>query len=165
MARGTTNHSFVAMTNPSAAYWATNLYGSPRQRPKTDSPIRDLPQRAAGRFKRAREGIRALKNVTEQVVFLGTTMKWVWMYEVGGRKLGLLHPMRSGVSGTFVLNPAEEEELGAGDALPRTVRTAVKDGTLDSGVRWCWMEFDDLEAVDAFVDVIRFKHHLLARPE
>lgn len=153
------------MTTPSAAYWATNLYPSPRQRPKTDSPVRDLPQRAAGRFKRAREGIRALKHVTEQVVFLGTTWKWVWMYEVGGRKLGYLHPMRSGVSGTFVLNPAEESELGQGDGIPRAVRQAVKDGTMDAGVRWCWMEFDDLERVDAFVEVIRFKHHLLARPE
>src|SRR5438128_470719 len=73
-------------------YWATNLYASPRKRPKSDAPIKDLPPRAAQRFKRAREGIRALRHVTEQVVFMGTAWKWVWMYEVGGRKLGYLHP-------------------------------------------------------------------------
>src|SRR5207249_4441757 len=82
----------------------------PRLRPKVDAPLRDLAPRAAGRFKRAREGLRALKHVTEQVVYLGTTWKWVWMYEVGGRKLGFLHPMESGASGTFVLTGAEEQE-------------------------------------------------------
>src|SRR5579859_2024421 len=153
------------MTTPSAAYWATNLYPSPRQRPKTDSPIRDLPQRAAGRFKRAREGIRALKHVTEQVVFLGTTWKWVWMYEVGGRKLGYLHPMQSGVSGTFVLSGPEEQEISATNGLPRVIKQAVRDGSLFDGVRHCWMEFADLDAVQAFVDVVRLKYQLLARPE
>jgi len=153
------------MSKPPKDYWSTNLYGSPRQRPKPEWPIRDLPERAAGRFKRAREGIRALKHVTEQVVFLGTTWKWVWMYEVGGRKLGYLHPMESGISGTFVLTPAEEQELGLSDGFPRAVKQSVKDGDVMSGVRWCWMEFPDLETVDAFVAVIRLKHHLLARPD
>jgi hypothetical protein len=32
-------------------------------------------------------------------------------------------------------------------------------------VRHCWMEFPDLEAVAAFVDVVRLKYQLLARPE
>ncbi|HEY6808892.1 MAG TPA: hypothetical protein VI160_08910 [Gemmatimonadales bacterium] len=153
------------MSQPPKDYWATNLYVSPRQRPKADWPARDLPQRAAGRFKRAREGIRALKHVTEQVVFLGTTWKWVWMYEVGGRKLGYLHPMASGVSGTFVLTPPEEQELERSDGFPRAIRQAVKDGEVEGGVRWCWMEFPDLETVDAFVAVIQLKHHLLARPD
>jgi len=36
---------------------------------------------------------------------------------------------------------------------------------MSGGVRWCWMEFPDLETVDAFVEVIRLKHQLLARPE
>ena len=153
------------MTKPTQAYWATNLYKDPRQRPKVDAPSRDLSQRAASRFKKAREGIRALKHVTEQVVFLGTTWKWVWMYEVGGRKLGYLHPMESGISGTFVLNGAEEQELILADGLPRTVKQAVKDGAIEDGVRWCWMTFDDLDGVAAFVNVIRMKHHFLARPE
>src|SRR3989449_6137044 len=74
----------IPLENQPPTYWATTLYKDPRTRPKADAPIRDLPQRAAQRFKRAREGIRALKHVTEQVVFMGTAWKWVWMYEVAG---------------------------------------------------------------------------------
>jgi len=153
------------MSKLPANYWATNLYKDPRQRPKVDAPARDLATRAAARFRKAREGIRALKHVTEQVVFLGTAWKWVWMYEVGGRKLGYLHPMDSGVSGTFVLTEAEQQELVLADGLPRVIKQAVKDGAVDAGVRWCWLEFPDLDTVAAFVDVIRLKHHFLARPE
>jgi hypothetical protein len=146
-------------------YWATNLYKSPRDRPKSDSPARDLPKLAAGRFKRAREGVRSLRHVTEQVVFMGTAWKWVWMYEVGGRKLGFLHPMESGVSGTFVLTEAEERELVLDNGLPRAVKRAVKAGERVDGVRWCWMGFPDLDSVNGFIDVIRLKHHLLSRPD
>lgn len=153
------------MTRPPDGYWATNLYLDPRLRPKGDAPTRDLQQRSAQRFKKAREGMRALKHVTEQVVYLGTTYKWVWMYEVGGRKLGYLHPMAGGVSGTFVLSEAEEQELVLADGLPRSIKAAVKSGIVENATRWCWMEFPDLEAVAAFVDVIRRKHEFLARPE
>jgi hypothetical protein len=146
-------------------YWATNLYKSPRKRPKSEAPLKDLPERAAQRFKKAREGIRALRHVTEQVVFLGTAWKWVWMYEVGGRKLGYLHPMETSVSGTFVLTEAEERELAMTDGLPRQLRQAMRDAPVSSGVRWCWMEFPDLAAVDAFLHIMRLKHHFLARPE
>src|SRR5437762_14238226 len=152
-------------SKPPAEYWATNLYLNPRERPKVDAPLRDLASRAAGRFKRAREGLRALKHVTEQVVYLGTTWKWVWMYEVGGRKLGYLHPMQSGVSGTFVLSGSEEQEISATNGLPRVIKQAVRDGTVFEGVRHCWMEFADLDGVQAFVDVVRLKYQLLARPE
>jgi hypothetical protein len=153
------------MSKQPQQYWATNLYQSPRDRPKSDSPTRDLPKLAAGRFKRARAGVRALRHVTEQVVFMGTAWKWVWMYEVGGRKLGFLHPMESGVSGTFVLTGAEEQELVLANGLPRAVKQAVKGGELMEGVRWCWMGFPDLDSVDGFIDVIRLKHHLLSRPD
>ena len=153
------------MTRPSFDYWATHLYLSPRQRPKADQPVRDLPPRAAQRFKKAREELRSLRHVTEQVVYLGTVWKWVWMYEVGGRKLGFLHPMTSGVSGTFVLSDVEEQEIGATNGLPRPIRQAVRDGIRNEGVRHCWLEFSDLPTVDAFVDVVRLKYHLLARPE
>jgi hypothetical protein len=146
-------------------YWATNLYKSPRKRPKSDAPLKDLPLRAAQRFKRAREGVRALKHVTEQVVFLGTAWKWVWMYEVGGRKLGYLHPMETSLSGTFVLTESEEREFALSDGLPKPLRQAMRDGLVANGLRWCWMEFPDLEAVDAFIHVVRLKHQLLARPE
>lgn len=153
------------MTKPPAGYWATHLYLSPRQRPKADQPVRDLPPRAAQRFKKAREELRTLQHVTEQVVYLGTTWKWVWMYEVGGRKLGYLHPMASGLSGTFVLSDAEEQEIGATNGLPRAIKQAVRDGAMFDGVRHCWMEFPDLDAVAAFVNVVRLKYQLLARPE
>lgn len=153
------------MSRPPEGYWATNLYLSPRQRPKNDAPARDLPPRAAARFRRAREAVRGLKHVTEQVVFLGTTWKWVWMYEVGGRKLGYLHPMRSGASATFVLSPLEEEELSGASGIPRLIRSAMRDGQPLDGLRWCWLELPNLEAVSAFVDVVRFKHQLLARPD
>jgi hypothetical protein len=153
------------MSRPPEGYWATNLYLSPRQRPKLDAPIRDLPPRAAVRFKRARELVRELKHVTEQVVYLGTTWKWVWMYEVGGRKLGYLHPMSSGVSATFVLTPEEETELAATQGVPRAIRAAVRDGAVAEGLRWCWLELTDLDVVQALVDVVRFKHQMLARPE
>lgn len=157
--------SRTVLVRPPAGYWATNLYLDPRQRPKTDAPTRDLPQRAANRFKKAREGIRALRHVTEQVVFLGTVWKWVWMYEVGGRKLGYLHPNTTGISGTFVLTEPEEQELVLADGLPKVIKAAVREGELIDQVRWCWMDFADLDDVDAFVGVIRLKHQFLARPD
>src|SRR5256886_4185253 len=146
-------------------YWATNLYTSPRKRPKSEAPLKDLPPRAAQRFKRAREGIRALRHVTEQVVFMGTAWKWVWMYEVGGRKLGYLHPMETGLSGTFILTETEERELAATDGLPRASRQAIRGGRLASRVRWRWLEFPDPETLDAVVPVIRLKPQLLGRPQ
>lgn len=153
------------MTKQPLGYWATHLYLSPRSRPKADQPVKDLPPRAAQRFKKARESLRAMRHVTEQVVYLGTTWKWVWMYEVGGRKLGYLHPMTSGASGTFVLTDAEEHEIGATNGLPRVIKQAVRDGVQSDGVRHCWLEFSGLDAVGAFVDVIRLKYQLLARPD
>ncbi|HEX4575542.1 MAG TPA: hypothetical protein VH158_10440 [Gemmatimonadales bacterium] len=155
----------IPIEHQPAGYWATNLYTSPSKRPKSDAPMKDLPPRAAQRFKRAREGVRALQHVTEQVVFMGTAWKWVWMYEVGGRKLGYLHPMGSGLSGTFVLSEIEERELALTDGLPKILRQAMRDGPVATGIRWCWMEFADFDAVDAFVHIIRLKHQLLARPE
>jgi len=155
----------IPLDNQRPGYWATNLYKDPRKRPKTDSPLRDLPPRAARRFKAAREGVRALKHVTEQVVFMGTAWKWVWMYEVGGRKLGYLHPMESSVSATFILTETEEREFASADGLPLRLRQAMRDGPVSGGVRWCWMEFPDLDAAAAFVHVIRLKHLILSRPE
>lgn len=153
------------MSRPPAGYWAQNLYLTPRQRPRVDAPLRDLPPRAATRFKRAREGIRTLRHVTEQVVYLGTTWKWVWMYEVGGRKLGYLHPMHGGASATFVVTRDEEEELARASGIPRAIRAAVRDGVREGGLRYCWLPLTDLATVAGFVDVLRFKHQLLARPE
>src|SRR5262245_57754327 len=118
------------MNKPNIDYWAAHLYLSPRQRPKPDQPVRDLSPRAAPRCTKPREALRGLRHGTDQVVYLGTTWKWVWMYEVGGRKLGYLHPMQSGVSGTFVLSGVEEEEIGATNGLPRVIKQAVREGRL-----------------------------------
>jgi hypothetical protein len=155
----------IPIEHQPAGYWATTLYQSPRKRPKPDAPLKDLPTRAARRFKRARAGIRLLRHVTEQVVFMGTAWKWVWMYEVGGRKLGYLHPMETSLSGTFIVTGSEEHELAVTDGLPRALKVAMRSAPVSGGVRWCWMEFPDLDAVDAFVHVIQLKHELLARPE
>jgi hypothetical protein len=146
-------------------YWATTLYKDPRKRPKSDAPIKDLPPRAAQRFKLAREGVRALKHVTEQVVFMGTAWKWVWMYEVGGRKLGYLHPMESSVSATFILTEIEQRELVGSDGVPARLGEAMRLGLVATGVRWCWMELPDLGAAGEFVHIVRLKHQILSRPE
>jgi len=154
----------IPLEHQPPGYWANTLYLDPRKRPKSDAPLKDLPQRAAQRFKAAREGVRGLRHVTEQIVFLGTAWKWVWMYEVGGRKLGYLHPMSTSVSATFVLSEAEERELAPTD-LPPAVKQAMATGPVSGGVRWCWMEFPDLEAAQAFVHIVRLKHLILARPD
>ena len=138
----------IPLDNQRPGYWATNLYKDPRKRPKTESPLRDLPSRAAHRFKAAREGVRALKHVTEQVVFMGTAWKW-----------------ESSVSATFILTETEERELAGADGLPPRLRQAMRDGSVSGGVRWCWMEFPDLDAAAAFVHIIRLKHLILSRPE
>src|SRR5437899_12139114 len=129
------------MNKPTTDYWAAHLYLSPRERPKPDQPVRDLSPRAAQRFKKAREELRGLRHVTEQVVYLGTTWKWVWMYEVGGRKLGYLHPMQSGVSGTFVLSDTEEQENSATIGLTQDITQAEIVGVLYDTLRHCWMDF------------------------
>jgi hypothetical protein len=155
----------IPLDNQPTGYWASTLYKDPRKRPKADGPLKDLPPRAAQRFRLAREGLRALKHVTEQVVFLGTAWKWVWMYEVSGRKLGYLHPMETSVSGTFVLTQAEERELAGSDMVPPPVRPAMEAGAVSDGVRWCWTTFPSLAAAAAFVEVVRLKHVMLSRPE
>jgi hypothetical protein len=69
------------------------------------------------------------------------------------------------VSGTFILTEAEEQEFVLADGLPKVIKAAVRDGEVVDQVRWCWMEFDDLEDVQAFIDVVRLKHQFLARPD
>ena len=155
----------IPLDNQPPGYWATTLYREPRKRPKADAPLKDLPPRAAQRFKLAREGVRAMKHVSEQVVFLGTAWKWVWMYEVSGRKLGYLHPMESSISATFILTEGEERELSGTNEAPGVVRQAMRTGIVSDGVRWCWMDLSDLEAAEAFVTVVKLKHLLLSRPE
>src|SRR5438093_11849327 len=98
----------IPIDHQPGGYWATNLYASPRKRPQSEAPLKDLPPRAAQRFKRPREGIRALRHVTEQVVFMGTAWKWVWQHEVGGRNRGYLHPVDTALSATSIRTATEE---------------------------------------------------------
>lgn len=155
----------IPLDNQPPGYWATTLYREPRKRPKVDAPLKDLPPRAAQRFKLVRDGVRAMKHASEQVVFLGTAWKWVWMYEVSGRKLGYLHPMESTVSATFILTASEERELTGLTTAPAAVHAAMRAGVMSDGVRWCWMDLPDLESAEAFVSVVKLKHLLLSRPE
>jgi len=69
------------------------------------------------------------------------------------------------VSATFILTETEERELAGADGLPPRLRQAMRNGPVSGGVRWCWMEFPDLDAAAAFVHVIRLKHLILSRPE
>ncbi len=151
------------MPQPTMSYWATHLFADPAMRPKPVAPVRTLPTRAARRFKRAREALLRLKSVTEQVVFMGNTWKWVWMFEIGGRKLVYLHPVRRGVSATFVVTPSEISSF-RGEDLPPVVREAVAHGQEAGLQRWCWMELSDMATVDALIEVAELKHRLLAAP-
>jgi hypothetical protein len=49
--------------------------------------------------------------------------------------------------------------------VARVIRAAVRDGDPSEGIRWCWLELTDLDVVTALVDVVRFKHQMLARPD
>jgi len=125
------------------------------------APLRGLPARAALRFRRARDGLHAFKGVTEQVVFMGPPWKWVWMFEVGGRKVAYLHPMRNGVSATFVVTSHELPHFARAE-LPDAASAAVRDGVTDGGVRLCWIDLVNLNAVDALLTAVGLKHRLLA---
>lgn len=149
------------LARPTDSYWEQTLYSDPRTRPVTAAPLRGLPPRAALRFRRARDGLHALKGVTEQVVFMGPPWKWVWMFEVGGRKVAYLHPMRRGVSATFVVTGLEVPHF-VGAELPDDAAAAYRDGVTSSGVRLCWMDLPNLSSVDALLAAVAFKHRLLA---
>ena len=84
---------------------------------------------------------------------------------VGSFRPTSVHSGDGGPLVPVVLSGLEEQEISATNGLPRVIKQAVRDGTLFDGVRHCWMEFEDLDAVHAFVDVVRLKYQLLARPE
>jgi len=108
-------------------YWATNLYASPRKRPKADAPIKDLPARAAAVQAGAR-GHPSAPHVTEQWCSWAPPEMGV---DVRGRrrKLGYLHPMETGLSGTFIVTKARARARVT-DGLPRPSRQAIRDGRM-----------------------------------
>lgn len=149
------------MPQPTDRFWAQTLYSDSDSRPPPNAPLRDLPVRAARRFRRVREGLHQLQGVTEQVVYQGRTWKWVWLFEVGGRKVVYLHPMTRGLSATFVVGRAERPHFDL-SALPEAARSAFVDGEEDGGTRWCWMDLPNMAAVDALLEAVRLKHRILA---
>lgn len=149
------------LARPTDSYWENTLYSDPRTRPVTAAPLKGLPPRAALRFRRARDGLHAFKGVTEQVVFMGPPWKWVWMFEVGGRKVAYLHPMRRGVSATFVVTEQEVPHFARAE-LPDDAAAAYRDGVTQGNVLLCWIDLANLGSVDALLAAVAFKHRLLA---
>jgi len=94
---------------------------------------------------------------------MGTAWKWVWMYEVGGRKLGYLHPMET-ASRAHSFSRKRGREFAVTDGSRG--RRARPSATADRGRRAVVLDgVPDFDAVDAFVHIIQLKHQLLARPE
>jgi hypothetical protein len=92
---------------------------------------------------------------------MGAPWKWVWMYEVGGRKVAYLHPMRSGVSATFVVTRHEAPHFEGAD-LPEDALRAYRDGVKSGPNRLCWIELGNLTAVAALLAAVALKYRLLA---
>lgn len=108
-----------------------------------------------------REELHRLQGMTEQLVFQGRTWKWVWLFEVGGRKVVYLHPMTHGVSATFVVGASERPYFDV-SALSEPARSAFVNGEDDRGARWCWMDLPNMAAVEALLEAVRLKHRILA---
>jgi len=92
---------------------------------------------------------------------MGPPWKWVWMFEVGGRKVAYLHPMRRGVSATFVVTEQELSHFARAE-LPDDALAAYRDGVTSGGVRLCWMDLTTLSSVDGLLAAVALKHRLLA---
>ncbi len=141
----------------SAAYWAANPYRLADTAPKPSAPYRDLPVAVAGRFRVARTGLLAVRTVAEQVRFMGSPWGWTWEYGVGSRKLCWLHPITSGISGTFTLTDEEATKILALPRLAEVLRQAVRDGQRTGPVKWCWMALTDRRSIEVFLGLVRRK--------
>ena len=141
----------------SAAYWAANPYQLADAAPRPSAPYRDRPVAVAGRFRVARTGLLALRTVAEQVRFMGSPWGWTWEYGVGSRKLCWLHPITSGVSGTFTLTDEEAAKTLALPRLAEVLREAVRDGQRTGPVKWCWMALTDRRSIEVFLGLVRRK--------
>ncbi|HTC22942.1 MAG TPA: DUF3788 family protein [Gemmatimonadales bacterium] len=141
----------------SAAYWAANLYRVADDPPKPSAPYRDLPGPIAARFRAARTGLLAIRAGGEQVRFMGSPWAWTWEYSIGSRKLCWLHPIATGVSGTFTLTQEEESRTLALGRLAEVLREALRDGQRTGPVKWCWMALNDRRTIEVFLSLIRRK--------
>jgi hypothetical protein len=141
----------------SAAYWAANPYRAADNAPKPSAPYRDLPGAVADRFRLARTGLLAIRTAGEQVRFMGSPWGWTWEYGIGSRKLCWLHPIASGVSGTFTLTAEEETRTLALPRLAESLRQALRDGQRTGPVKWCWMALNDRRSIEVFLGLVRRK--------
>jgi hypothetical protein len=141
----------------SAAYWATNLYPDARQEPRPSAPYRDLPSLPAQRFRQLREGLQKLPGVAEHVRFMGPQWRWAWEYALGSRKVCWIHLMRDSVSATFTVSDDEERQALALSKLAAPIVSAIRYGQKTGPVRWCWIEFTDRKAAEAFLGFARRK--------
>jgi hypothetical protein len=146
----------------SRAYWNSNFYANPAEEPSPTAPLSDLPSALAERFRLVRTGLLEIKDVTEQVRFMGATWQWAWEYNLGNRKLCWLHLMRSSVDATFTLTDSEESRLTKGTRLASSLAKAIIEGQRTGPVKWCWLELGDRRAVDAFLNLARRKASWLA---
>lgn len=135
----------------SSAYWSANRYLDEAVEPAPSAPGKDLPPRAAARFKGLRDALRALPGVAEAVRYMGTSWRWAWEYGVGNRKLCWLHVVGDGISGTFTMSDAEEDRLRKAGRVPAEIRQAIESGQRTGPLKWCWLPLDDKRAVESFL--------------
>lgn len=141
----------------SSAYWSANQYPDPEAQPDPAAPLKDLPARAAARFKALRAGLREVRGVVETVRYMGVNWRWTWEYAIGNRKLCWLHMVGNGISATFTLSDMEESRVRAIPRLSADVAKAVAEAQRTGPVRWCWLELGDRRAVDGFLSFARRK--------
>lgn len=146
----------------SSAYWSANRYLSEAEEPEPAAPLHDLPPALAARFRAVREGLLQIKDVTEQVRYMGVTWRWAWEYGIGNRKLCWLHLMKNGVDVTFTMSESDESRLVKGPKLAGVVARALVEGQRTGPVKWCWLELNDRRSIDAFLSLARRKAEWLA---
>lgn len=146
----------------SSGYWSGNLYTSEAVEPEPTAPLHDLPPAIASRFRAVRDGLLQIKDVSEQVRFMGGTWRWAWEYALGNRKLCWLHLMKNGIDVTFTLSDSDESRLTKGSKLSAVIARSLLEGQRTGPVKWCWLELSDRRAIDAFLSLARRKAEWLA---
>ena len=146
----------------SSAYWQSNLYPSEATEPEPGAPLQDLAPALASRFRAVRDGLLQIKDVSEQVRFMGVTWRWAWEYGLGNRKLCWLHLMKNAVDVTFTLSEIEEGRLSKGPKIAAVVARALTESQRTGPVKWCWLELNDRRSIEAFLSLARRKAEWLA---
>lgn len=140
----------------------SNLYVDEAVEPDPQAPLQDLAPALASRFRAVRDGLLQIKEVTEQVRFMGVTWRWAWEYGLGNRKLCWLHLMKNSVDVTFTLSESDESRLTKGTKISGVVARALVEGQRTGPVKWCWLELSDRRSIEAFLSLARRKAEWLA---